>query len=142
MRMIFLRSPKSLFFFYLLISLLFVPISCATIISPKSYPIYIESNEKDVELTFVCRKGNSKHILEYSNVLYVSANDFCSLEFKKPGYEDQNIELNYRINAAIIGNLYIPGILFLPVDIMNGYYKKLDTINIKLEMIKSNHGAK
>jgi hypothetical protein len=110
-------------------------IHCATILSPKSYPIFIQSNEKDVELTLLCESEAKKITLfDYSNVIFINAKERCNAEFKKKKFEDVKLELEYKINPAILGNFYLPGIFFLPIDIIKGYHKKPDKTNFEINM--------
>jgi len=118
--------------------------SCATIFGHSSYPVSINSNPSGATISITDKK--SKEVYKGASpatvTLKSSAGFFSKAEYQVkvslPGYAEQVIPVNYRLNGWYFGNLLIGGwIGMLIIDPATGAMWKLDTPPINVTLNKS-----
>lgn len=135
------NSPK------LPVILMAVPLfiaSCATIVSKSSYPVAIDTRPEGANVSITDKKGKEvyKGQTPSTVVLKSGAGFFSKAEYQvklsAPGYAEQVIPVNYKLNGWYFGNLLIGGVLgMLIIDPATGAMWKLETppINITLNKL-------
>lgn len=118
-------------------SLLVLPLlfsNCASIVSRTSYPVHIQSSPEGATVSITDKK--SKEVFRGHSPATVTlksgAGYFARAEYQvkisAPGYADQIIPVNYRLNGWYFGNLLLGGWLgMLIVDPITGAMWRLDT---------------
>lgn len=113
--------------------------SCATLFTKQSYPIVVNSEPNNANITVVNKKGEQVFLgktpatvtLDASSK-YMSGERF-TITISKKGYEDQQIYLNAKIEGWYWGNLLLGGLIgMLVVDPLTGAMYKLDTTPINV----------
>jgi hypothetical protein len=118
--------------FLLLILILILP-SCATILSKSKYPVFIDSNPTEAKLTVTNRNGAIVYsgrtpktlILEASNGYFSKA--VYTIKFEHEDFETSIVRIEARIDGWYFGN--IPFFLFfgmLVIDPLTGAMYKID----------------
>jgi hypothetical protein len=105
---------------------------CASIVSDSSYPVSINSAPTDARFTIKDRNGNtissgrtpmSVHLTTKGG--YFSGENY-TIEFTKPGFENQTYQLNSSLDGWYIGNFLFGGLIgLLIVDPITGAMWKL-----------------
>lgn len=118
--------------------------SCATIFGKSSYPVSINSNPSGATVSITDKKGKEvyKGASPATVTLKSGAGFFSKAEYQvkisSPGYAEQVIPVNYKLNGWYFGNLLIGGFLgMLIVDPATGAMWKLDTPPINVTLSKS-----
>jgi hypothetical protein len=118
--------------------------SCATIVSKSSYPVSIDTNPEGATVSITDKRG--KEVYKGKSPATVSlksgAGYFSRAEYQvrltAPGYAEQVIPVNYKLNAWYFGNLVIGGVLgMLVIDPATGAMWKLETPPININLAKS-----
>ncbi|HEY1112747.1 MAG TPA: PEGA domain-containing protein [Chitinophagaceae bacterium] len=133
-----LLPPESL----LVLTLLFS--HCASIVSRTSYPVHIHSSPDGATVSITDKK--SKEVFKGQSPATVTlksgAGYFAKAEYQvrisAPGYAEQVIPVNYRLNGWYFGNLLLGGVLgMLVVDPITGAMWRLDTPEIFARLQKT-----
>lgn len=118
--------------------------SCATIVSKSSYPVAIDTRPDGVNVSITDKKGKEVYKGQTpSTVILKSGAGFFSraeyqVKLSAPGYAEQVIPVNYKLNGWYFGNLLIGGLLgMLIIDPATGAMWKLETPPINVTMNKS-----
>jgi hypothetical protein len=122
--------------------------SCATILSKSSYPVHI-STEPSGATVSVTDKHNKEVFKGQSPAdvtLKSGAGFFAKAEYQvkltAPGYAEQVVPINFKINGWYFGNLLIGGVIgMLIVDPATGAMWKLDTPPLKVSLERTNAAA-
>lgn len=128
--------------FLLVLPLLFS--NCASIVSKTSYPVHIQSSPEGATVSITDKK--SKEVFRGQSPATVTlksgAGYFARAEYQvkisAPGYAEQIIPVNYRLNGWYFGNLLLGGWLgMLIVDPITGAMWRLDTPQIYAKLQKT-----
>lgn len=127
--------------------LLFTPIlfsSCATIFGKSSYPVSIDTSPSGANVSITDKKGKEvyKGQSPATVILKSGAGYFSKAEYQvkvaAPGFAEQIIPINYKLNGWYFGNLLIGGLLgLLIIDPVTGAMWKLDTPPIYVKLNKT-----
>jgi len=118
---------------------------CATIFGHSSYPVSIDTNPSSANISITDKKG--KEVFKGQSPAVVKlkggAGYFSKAEYQvrlsKPGYNEQVVTVDYKLNGWYFGNLLIGGVLgMVVVDPLTGAMWKLDTPPIDVTLTKSN----
>ena len=118
---------------------------CATILSKSSYPVHISTDPKGAAVTITDKKN--KEVFKGqspANVTLKSGAGFFSkaeyqVKLNAPGYAEQVVPINFKINGWYFGNLFIGGLVgMLIVDPATGAMWKLDTPPVNVSLTKVN----
>lgn len=111
--------------------------NCATIFGKSIYPFSISTNPTGADISIVNKKGTEiyKGQSPATVKLKSSAGYFNKAEYQVklsyPGYQEQIIPVNFKLNGWYIGNILIGGLVgMLIVDPISGAMWKLDTPSI------------
>lgn len=121
--------------------------SCASIFTKSTYPVIINSDPADADITITTSKG--KLVYEGSTPAVVklksSTGYFAKAEYlvtiSLQGYKDQTVSIGSNIEGWYFGNILFGGIIgMLIVDPVTGAMWTLDTeeINVKLKPLGGN----
>ena len=125
-----------------LLAVPFLLSSCATIVSKTSYPVSVDTNPDGATVSITDKRGNEvfKGKSPATVKLKSGAGFFSRAEYQvrvsAPGFAEQVIPVNYKLNGWYFGNLLIGGWLgMLIIDPATGAMWKLDTppINVHLQ---------
>lgn len=117
--------------------------SCATIFGKSSYPVSISTNPKGANISITDKK--SKEVYKGTSPATVTlksgAGYFSKAEYKvkitAPGFGQQIIPVNYKLNGWYFGNLLFGGLIgMLIVDPATGAMWKLQTPPIYVTLDK------
>ena len=118
--------------------------SCATIFGKSSYPVSINTSPTGATVSITDKKSKEvfKGTTPATVTLKSGAGYFSKAEYQvklsSPGYADQIIPVNYKLNGWYFGNLLIGGVIgMLIVDPATGAMWKLDTPPINVTLAKS-----
>ena len=138
MRQVFLKKA---------VLILAVPIlfsSCATIFGKSSYPVSINTNPSGATVSVTDKKSKEvyKGTTPATVTLKSGAGFFSKAEYQvklsSPGFDEQVIPVNYKLNGWYFGNILIGGVIgMLIVDPATGAMWKLDTPPINVTLAKS-----
>jgi hypothetical protein len=115
--------------------------SCATIVSKTSYPVSIDTKPEGATVSITDKRGKEVYKGQSPStvVLKSGAGFFAKAEYQvkvsAPGFAEQVIPVNYKLNGWYFGNLLFGGVIgMLIIDPATGAMWKLDTppINVKL----------
>jgi len=118
--------------------------SCATIFGKSSYPVSINSNPNGATVSITDKK--SKEVFKGQTPATVTlksgAGFFSKAEYQvkltSPGYAEQIVPINFKLNGWYFGNLLIGGVLgMLIIDPATGAMWKLDTPPVNVTLNKS-----
>ena len=122
--------------------------SCATIFGKSSYPFTVTTNPAGADVTITNKKGKEifKGKSPASVTLKSGAGYFSRAEYQvklnSPGFQEQILPVNFKMNGWYFGNLLIGGILgMLVIDPISGAMWKLETKEINTSMTPSNSSA-
>lgn len=141
---------KNVFRFSVFLMAVSLLAGCATIISKSSYPVSIDTRPEGAQVSITDKKGKEvyKGRSPSTVVLKSGAGFFSRAEYQvrlsAPGYAEQVIPVNYKLNAWYFGNLLIGGWLgMLIIDPATGAMWKLETppIDVTLQRISAPTGA-
>lgn len=123
--------------------------SCATIFGHSSYPVTINSDPTGAAVSITDKSGKEvfKGTSPATVTLKSSSGFFARAEYQvkisAPGYAEQVIPINYKLNGWYFGNLLIGGVLgMLIVDPATGAMWKLDTPPLNVNLSKLSAAAK
>ncbi|RYY46259.1 MAG: hypothetical protein EOO06_14835 [Chitinophagaceae bacterium] len=118
--------------------------SCATIFGKSSYPFRIATDPAGAQVTITNKKGKEifKGASPTNVTLKSGAGYFSRAEYQvklsAPGYDEQIIPINFKMNGWYFGNLLIGGFLgMLVIDPISGAMWKLETSDINTSLLKS-----
>ncbi len=107
--------------------------SCATIFSPKTYPLNISTAPTSAEVRITTKKGEkvvyngaspTSVMVKPSYVPFVPAK--YNVNISKSGYEDINFDIKSNINGWYFGNLVLGGVLgMVVIDPISGAMYKI-----------------
>jgi hypothetical protein len=118
--------------------------SCATIVSKSSYPVSIDTRPEGATVSITDKKGKEVYRGQSPStvILKSGAGFFSKAEYQvklmAPGYAEQVVPVNYKLNGWYFGNLLIGGVLgMLIIDPATGAMWKLETppINVSLNKL-------
>ena len=122
--------------------------SCATIFGKSSYPFTVTTNPAGADVTITNKKGKEifKGKSPASVTLKSGAGYFSRAEYQvklnSPGFQEQILPVNFKMNGWYFGNLLIGGILgMLVIDPISGAMWKLETKEINTSLTPSNSSA-
>lgn len=118
--------------------------SCATIFGKSSYPVSISTNPSGATVSVTDKKSKEvyKGTTPATVTLKSGAGFFAKAEYQvklsSPGFDEQVIPVNYKLNGWYFGNILIGGVIgMLIVDPATGAMWKLDTPPINVTLAKS-----
>ncbi len=118
--------------------------SCATIFGKSSYPVSINTSPTGASISITDKKSKEvyKGTTPSTVTLKSGAGFFSKAEYQvklsSPGFGEQVIPVNYKLNGWYFGNLLIGGVIgMLIVDPATGAMWKLDTPPINVTLAKS-----
>jgi hypothetical protein len=120
--------------------------SCATIVSQTSYPVSIDTNPDGATVSITDKRGQEVYKGQSPStvVLKTGAGFFSKAAYQvkisAPGFAEQIVPVNYKLNGWYFGNLLIGGVLgMLIIDPATGAMWKLETppIYVKLNPSKA-----
>ena len=115
--------------------------SCASIVSKSTYPLTINSNPSNAEISIANKRGVEIYSGNTPAVVQLKASDGFfskaeySVRFSVPGYEERIVPVTFSLDGWYFGNIFLGGILgMLIIDPATGAMWKIDTdvINITL----------
>ncbi len=122
--------------------------SCATIVSRSTYPIAIDAEPMGTTVSITDKKNKEvfKGQTPATATLKSGAGFFSKAEYQvklsAPGYQEQVIPINFKINGWYFGNLLIGGFIgMLIVDPATGAMWKMNTPPIKVALNKATESA-
>ncbi|MDG5799228.1 hypothetical protein QA597_02505 [Marinilabiliaceae bacterium ANBcel2] len=122
---------------------------CASIFSSSSYPLNINSNPANADITITNKKGMNVFIGKAPAVVNLkSSSGFFSKEeyqvkFSKPGFDDRMIPVSFNLDGWYFGNILIGGVIgLLIVDPATGAMWKIDTQYLNETLYKSSASLK
>lgn len=131
--------------------IVFAPVilsGCATIVGKSSYPFNIRTDPAGAGLSITDKKGKEifKGTSPATVVLKSGAGYFSRAEYQvklsAPGYAEQIIPVNFKMNGWYFGNLLLGGFLgMLVIDPISGAMWKLETPFINTTLAKTNATA-
>ena len=134
-------------FYKVLVLLTALPIfitSCATLFGRSSYPISIKSDPPGATVSITDKKGKEiyKGASPDTVTLKSGKGYFGRAEYQvkitKPGYDEQIIPINFKLNAWYFGNLLVSGVVgMLIIDPITGAMWKLETPPINVTLNKT-----
>lgn len=117
---------------------------CASIVSRSSYPVSIATTPPGASISITDKK--SKEVYKGTSPATVTlksgAGYFSKAEYQvklsSPGYAEQIIPINYKLNGWYFGNLLIGGFIgMLIVDPATGAMWKLETAPLNVTLAKT-----
>jgi len=133
-----------------LLTTIFLFSSCATIVSKSTYPLTVNSNPSNAQITITNKRGVDIFQGSTPSVVRLKArlkagNGFFSkaeytLKLSHPGYDDILMPITFSLDGWYFGNILFGGILgMLIVDPATGAMWKidLDNVNVRLNPVKS-----
>lgn len=118
--------------------------SCATIFGKSTYPVSIRTDPSGANVSVTDKKSKEvyKGTTPATVVLKSSSAFFSKAEYQvklsSPGFAEQIIPVNYKLNGWYFGNILIGGLVgMLIVDPATGAMWKLDTPPIYVTLTKS-----
>jgi len=131
-----------------IISLPVIFSSCATIFGKSSYPFRISTDPAGADVSVMNKKGKEifKGTSPANVTLKSGAGYFSRAEYQvkiaSPGYAEQVIPVNFKMNGWYFGNILIGGVLgMLIIDPISGAMWKLETADINTTLIKTSSSA-
>lgn len=118
--------------------------SCASIVSKSSYPIAINSNPSEANITITDKRG--VQVFQGNtpaNIKLNAGNGFFSkarysVKFEKEGYESKTVPVYFKLDGWYFGNILFGGLIgILIVDPATGAMYKLDTEFLNETLAKS-----
>jgi len=128
----------------LLIGIIFLFSSCASIVSKSSYPISINSTPSGAKIVITDKKGIEVYTgttpatvkLEAGSGFFQKAR--YQVRFTKEGYDTKTVPVIFKLDGWYFGNLLIGGVIgMLIVDPATGAMYKLDTDFLNETLSKS-----
>jgi hypothetical protein len=118
--------------------------SCATIFGKSSYPVSINTNPAGANISITDKKGTEVYKGQSpTTVTLKSSSGYFSkaqyqVKLNSPGYAEQIVPINYKLNGWYFGNILIGGLIgMLIVDPATGAMYKLDTPAINVTLNKN-----
>lgn len=110
---------------------------CATLLSPKTYPVYIAVNQESANVTFSCDKEKIIHSKSPA-VYFQSPSEKCKIIIEKENYGTIELETKKRINPMFYSSLLFSVFMFVPpiVDLISGHWRRPDSGIIEVELKK------
>jgi hypothetical protein len=122
--------------------------SCASIVSKSIYPLSINSNPSNANVSIIDKKGREVYVGNTPAVvkLKASAGFFSKAEyqikFSSPGYNDKIVQVSSDIDGWYFGNILLGGLLgMLIIDPATGAMWKLDIDFLNETLVKSSASA-
>lgn len=121
---------------------------CATIFGKSSYPFRVSTDPAGADVSITNKKG--KEIFKGKSPATVTlksgAGYFSRAEYQvklsSPGFEEQVIPVNFKMNGWYFGNILIGGVLgMLIIDPISGAMWKLETPDINTTLSRTNAAA-
>lgn len=119
-----------------LASLLAIPLflsSCATIVSKSKYPVSVSTEPTKISVTVtdqdehVVFKGNSPAAFKLKSGAGFFKKGKYNINVSAPGYQEQNVPVNFKLNGWYFGNILIGGVIgLLIIDPATGAMWKID----------------
>jgi len=115
--------------------------NCASIVTRSSYPLTINSNPSNAEISITNRRGVEIYSGNTPAVVQLRASDgFFSraeyqVRFSAPGYEERVVPVTFSLDGWYFGNILLGGVLgMLIIDPATGAMWRIDTdvINVTL----------
>lgn len=131
--------------FVILLLIVFIMPSCASIFTKTSYPVSINSNPEGAKISILDKDGKevfngvtpATAILNGSSK-YMSGARYTVL-LKTPGYEEHTAYITSKIEGWYWGNILLGGVIgMLIIDPLTGAMYKLDTTPINVTLSKEN----
>ncbi len=133
----------------LLIGLILVFSSCASIVSKSSYPISINSTPTEAKITITDKKGIEVYKGNTPATMKLKAGSGFfgkaqyQVKFEKDGYDTKIVPVQFKLDGWYVGNIVFGGLIgLLIVDPATGAMYKLDTEFLNESLIKSNEATK
>ena len=128
----------------LLVGLILLLSSCASIVSKSSYPISINSTPSEAKITIFDKKGEEVYRgnTPASMKLDAGSGFFGKaryvVKFEKDGYETKTVPVHFKLDGWYFGNIVFGGLIgMLIVDPATGAMYKLDTEFLNETLTKS-----
>lgn len=132
---------KKLIQLSLLLALAFSTNNCASIFSKSTYPFRVTSNPEKADVEIVNRKGKTIFVGKTPATVRLKAGagyferEEYTLYISAPGYDEQILPINFKLDGWYLGNILIGGVLgMLIIDPLTGAMYKLEDeyIGVKL----------
>ncbi|MBL8018248.1 MAG: hypothetical protein JNM27_01165 [Leptospirales bacterium] len=104
------------------LSLILLFTGCASVFSPREYPIYLDSQIDGVSVSLFCPRRLPESLGTTPLTFYWTPEESCFVEFQKEGYQSKRLPVKTTVNPVAVGNCGSPGYLFWPVDLYTGRY--------------------
>ena len=118
----------------LLLFLLFLTSSCASIVSKSSYPISINSSPSEASIVITDKKGlevyrgNTPATMKLKSGSGFFSKAQYQVKFEKKGYDTKIVPVNFKLDGWYFGNILFGGVIgMLIIDPATGAMYKLDT---------------
>lgn len=120
-----------------LVAVVFILNGCASIVSKSEWPVTINSNPEQANITITNEKGVKMYTGTTPITLSLKAGEAYfdgldyTVDFEKEGYEKQTIIISSQLNGWYLGNIIFGGLLgILIVDPLTGAMWKLDSLYV------------
>lgn len=129
---------------FLLIGLILLTSSCASILSKSNYPISINSSPSEAQIVVTNKKGVEVYAGNTPATLKLDASsgffgkEHYQVKFKKNGFQSKTVPINFKLDGWYFGNLLLGGVIgMLIVDPATGAMYKLDTEFLNETLLES-----
>jgi len=128
----------------LLICLILLSSSCASILSKSSYPISINSSPSEAQIVITNKKGVEVYAGNTPATMKLDASsgffgkEHYQVEFTKNGFQTKTVPINFKLDGWYFGNILLGGVIgMLIVDPATGAMYKLDTEFLNETLLES-----
>jgi hypothetical protein len=128
----------------LLIGIIFLFSSCASIVSKSSYPISINSTPSEAKIIITDKKGIEVYSGNTPATMKLKAGSgffgkaHYQVKFEKDGYDTKTVPVHFKLDGWYFGNIVFGGLIgMLIVDPATGAMYKLDTEFLNETLIKT-----
>ena len=129
-------------------ALFFVLSSCATLFSKTSYPVTIDSNPRDADITITNRRGEQIYTGGTPAVVKLKTGSgyfrrgIYQIKISKEGYATKTVEIRATLNGWYFGNIfYFQTIGFLVVDPFTGAMYRINQLDVNETLEEVNKTA-
>ena len=119
----------------ILIFLIFTE-SCATLISPSIYPIYVDTLPVKAKAFMMCDKERLLVVKETPATFLQTPKEECVVKISKEGYSSEDAKIEKKINPAFWGNIWL-FIFLMPIDLISGHWQRPENGIIEVKLKKN-----
>lgn len=114
----------------------FLPVSCATFLSPERVPFFVETDPPGATIQVYSGRVDEKNqdllATEAGDrtpaTIYLDSSSAILLRLEKPGYRTKTLRIHRNMDPAA------SGFLFLPVDILSGSFMEPDDAYLSFDL--------